>query len=231
MFDRLMNVIKGMFSKGISKLETPELMAEQAQADLEGNVKKLREAVTDSLAGEKMLEKQLQKNAEELATWHQRATVAVQQNNDEIARQCLKKKEEHNQAGMDLESQSRQQKTTTVQLKERLAEMEQKLREFKNKKQDLVTRTQASNATAKANELLSNSAGGTSGMDKWEQKIREKEARSEAMREMSESDSVKQVDIQLLDVDSQLAALKEQMSAGAPKLIVDTQKDKKSDSE
>lgn len=229
MFDRLMNVIRGLFSKGMSKLETPELMAEQAQADLETNVKKLREAVTESLAREKLLEKQLQKNAEDLAQWHQRATVAVQNNNDEIARQCLKKKEEHNQTGMDLETQVGQQKTTTAQLKERMADVEQKLKEFKTKKQDLVSRSQASNATAKANELLSNSAGGSSGMDKWEQKIREKEARSEAMREMSESDSAKQVDLKLLDVDSQLAALKEQMAANAPKLIVDTQKDKESE--
>lgn len=63
MFERLKNIINAMFNKSMSQLETPEVLAEQAQGELESGVKKLREAMTGSLANEKMLEKQLQKRA------------------------------------------------------------------------------------------------------------------------------------------------------------------------
>ena len=56
MFERFKNVISGMLNKGVSKMETPELLAEEAQEELESNVKKLKEALTDSIAQEKLLE-------------------------------------------------------------------------------------------------------------------------------------------------------------------------------
>jgi phage shock protein A len=152
--------------------------------------------------------------------WEKRATAAVQQNDDELAKQCLQKKQEFNQNGYSLESQLAEQKKTTISLKERANELDEKLRDFRNKKKDLSTRMQASDSVNKANELLS-SAGGSS-MDKWEEKIREKESRSEAIREMNGAP----IDDKFKKLDDELAALKAKMGGG-PKLIVDQESSQK----
>jgi hypothetical protein len=90
----------------------------------------------------------------------------------------------------------------------------------------MTARVQASDAMSKANELLSNSSG-TGGMDKIEQKIREKEARSEAMREISghtaADDAFKKAS-EASAVDDELAALKASMGV-TPKLVVDSTAD------
>lgn len=221
MFDRLMNVIRAAFNKGMKEMETPEVLAEQAQSQLEGDLKKLKEALTNSIAQEKMLEQRVKKNAEETQTWQNRAAMAVQQDNDEVAKQCIEKKQASLSEGALLQTQQEEQKRMTASLKEKYKDVEAALRDFQRKKTDLVTRDKAVQATSRAQELVGGAGG--SKMDQWEEKIRMKEARSEALNEMSrESKEAAQFDklIAQNDVDDELAALKEQLSA--PKLIVDT---------
>jgi phage shock protein A len=224
MFERLKNIINAMFNKSMSQMETPEVLAEQAQNELESGVKKLREATTSSIANEKMLEKQIQKASEEVASWEKRATVAVGAGNDEIAKQCLAKKQEQNQQIQSLQTQLAEQKKNSAALKDRYGEMQTKLKEFQTRKGDMINRVKAGDAVVKANDLISKTGG--SSMDKWEQKISEKEARAEAIRELNGGgaidDKFKELDKHMA-MDDELAALKAKMAAGgnSPKLIVD----------
>lgn len=226
-FSRLKSLVSAMFNQGLSKLETPEVLAEQAQGELESNVKKIKEALTSSLANEKMIEQQLKKQQEMVEQWQQRAGMAVQQNNDELARECLKKREEATQQVAQLEMQLKEQKVATTSLKQRFQDVEQQMREFQTKKSNLISRHKASEAVSSANNLLGDGSG-SGGMDKWEEKIRMKEARSEANRELAQDSKLKDQIAQLevnSDVDDQLAMLKQQMAASAaPKLIVETPK-------
>jgi phage shock protein A len=224
MFDRLKNIMNAMFNKSMSSLETPEVLAEQAQNELETGVKKLREALTASLTNEKMLEKQIQKATEEITTWEKRAAVAVGAGNDDVAKQCLAKKQEENVKLQSLQAQVTTQKQNTAALKERCQEMESKLRDFQARKNDMISRVKAGDAVVKADSLMSKT--GSSGLDKWEQKIHEKEARAEAIRELNGGgameDKFKQLD-KHIEMEDELAALKAKMAADGkmPKLIVD----------
>lgn len=222
MFERFMNLLKGMFNKGMSKMETPEVLAEQAEMELESNFKKVTEALTSGLANEKMLEQKIEKGKQDLATWEKRAMTAVQQNNDDLAKQCLVKKQETNQALNDLQTQLAEQKKTTAMMRSKHSELETSLREFRHKKNSMVSRMQAGEANAKAQELVAGS--GRLSMDSIEEKIRQKEAMGAAMREMSGhsaiEDQFKELD-QKGGLDDELAALKSQMGAAqTPKLIV-----------
>jgi phage shock protein A len=219
MFERLMSILRGMFNKGMAKMETPEVLAEQAEMELESNYKKITESLTSGLATEKLLEQKIQKNTQDLMQWEKRAMIAVQQNSDDMARQCLAKKQEHAQIGQQLESQLQEQKKTSAMLKERHAELKTKLAEFRQKKDELTARMKAQDAVTKASELVAGTGG--SSMDKWEQKIAEKEAMSSAMREMSGASKVEDDFKQWnksVELDDELAALKANMGGG-PKLI------------
>ncbi len=245
MLDRLKNVIKGMLNQGVSKMETPTILAEQAQMELESGLKKVKEAVTAAMTNEKMMEGQLQKNCDELTMWEKRAVMAVEQNNDDLARQCIAKKKDFKEHVDTLTVQIGEQKKATASLKQRMNELEDEYRDFKIKKQSMLARTKAADGVAKANELISGGpAGGGSSMDKWEDKIREKEFKNEALKEMSGTTTEKHFDdaAKGLDLDDELAALKAKMTETKligdkqPKLVVDdnvpmivSDKDKKTD--
>lgn len=224
MFDRLKNILNAMFNKGMSQLETPEVLAEQAQSELETGVKKLRDATTTSITNEKMLEKQIQKAQEDIAQWEKRAGVAVAAGNDDVAKQALSKKQEENAKLQSLQTQLADQKLNSAALKERMKEMESKLRDFQSRKNDMINRVKAGDAVVKANDLMAKSGG--TGLDKFEQKISEREARAEAIRELNGGgaieDKFKQLD-KHIEMEDELQALKARMAADGkmPKLIVD----------
>jgi Phage shock protein A (IM30), suppresses sigma54-dependent transcription len=86
MFDRLANLVKAMFNALLGRMEDPQIMLEQTYQDLQSNLIQVRQAVAQAIATEKQLEQQLQKNKEQAETWHNRAAMAVQQNNDDLAK-------------------------------------------------------------------------------------------------------------------------------------------------
>jgi phage shock protein A len=189
-------------------------------------LKQLRDGFTAALANEKLLEKQLKTNEEQLALWQKRAEVAVQNNNDDVAKQCLQKKNEAAQHQQELTAQLAQQKANTADLKQKYAEMEEQARQFQAKKSSMLSRAKSSDAVANAQELISNTAG--KGTDKWEEKIRMKEAIGEATSQLANEDKLKG---QFTDssLEDELAALKQQQQAPAPtpKLIEDKSDDDK----
>jgi phage shock protein A len=219
-FERLLNLFKGSVDKGVSKLETPEILAEQAQTQLEANVKSLTDAVTAAIGTQKSLEQQIQKDQEELSTWEKRAAVAVQNNNDDVAKQCLERKQTHKQNVASMTAQLEEHKKTIASLKRQFADAEEQLRNFNIKKQGMIARAKAAESQAKANDIIS--ASGGSSFDKLEEKIRGNEIKNEALNEMSGRGKV---DEQFKDMDKnaalddELAALKAKVSAPAAPAI------------
>lgn len=228
MFKRFWTLFSAMMNNAMGKMENPEIMLEQTCQELNEQVNKVEQAVVQAIATEKQLERQLQKNKTEAETWHQRATMAVQGGNDELARQALQRKQQFAQAASDLEGQLKAQQEGTSTLKQRLTELKNEAQKANTKKSVIVARHKAATATAKANEIMSktSSDGAMSTFERMEQKVAMIEARSQAMAEMS-ADQVgtnfKKFEEQM-DIEAELMALKGGGGAG-PKLIV--QKDAK----
>jgi phage shock protein A len=215
-FDRLKRLFGATANKALDQLETPEILAEKALNELESNLKKLTDGVASSMANEKMLDKKLKANAEQLESWQKRAGIAVQNNNDEIARECLVKKNELIQLDADLKEQLRVQQSTTTELKQRYRETETALKQLRSQKDNIGARSQAADALAKANQILSTTGAG-GGMSQWEEKINMKEARAQAAGEMAQESKL-QDQFQQSSIEDELAALKQSTE---PKLIED----------
>jgi len=222
MFSGFVSIIKGMLNKGMNKLETPEVLAEQAQMELETNVKKIKEAVISGITTEKSLQKQMKEHTGKVEEWKKRAELAVQKGNDDIAKQCLEKRQESMQALQGLATQLEEQGKANQALKKRLSDAENELRNFHTKKKELLARGQANDALASANEHLTGSGTGTAStsMDRWEQKIAEKEMRNEAIGELRDEpllDEFKLLEDSggMSEIEMELAAMKEQLSTPA----------------
>jgi phage shock protein A len=227
MFDRLVTLFKAFFNGLMGKLEDPQMMLEQTYADLQSNLTQVRQAVAQAIATEKQLEQQLQKSKDQATTWQNRATMAVQQGNDDLARQALQRKQQYASAVTDLEAQLKTQKEATSTLRQRLTDLENEVQKAYTKKQVLIARDKAAQATSKANEILSKSTanGALSIMEKMEQKVNEREAKAAALSELG-ADQLDQKFKSFeghTDIEAELAALKGQVSPGA-KLIVEDKK-------
>ncbi len=213
MFGRIVNVIKGILNQGISKVETPEILAEQAQMELETTQKQLKEALISALTAEKSMETKIKKDTEEAATWQKRAELAITKGDDQLAKQCLQKRQDIEAELSHLRTQLEAQKSSTAALREKSNEQDRKVSDFMTKKKGLITRAQASQATAKANEVIGGSSSGSASLDKIEEKIRATELRNEAIADIRSGgdkaleDKIKELDA-TSDLDSELLALK-----------------------
>lgn len=223
MFSRFMSLVRAMFGRVMGQLEDPEMMLEQKYQELQSNLIQVRQAVAQAIATEKQLEQSLQKNRDQAATWENRARMAVQQNNDDLARQALQRKTQYAQAAADLEAQLNQQREHTAQLRERLTSLEGEVQKAYTKKQVLIARDKAAQATTRANEIMAKttSSGAMSVIERMEQKVVEREAKAAALAELgSDTLDKKFKDFEgQVDIEAELMALKGTM--GGPKLIVD----------
>lgn len=218
MWQRLINAIKGKVDQTISKIEDEHadmLLEGVGLAELEAQLTKLRQALTDSMASEKQQEQQIIKQKEQARTWQERAAVAVQNNNDDIARQALERRQEHERNAQQMEEQLQTQKQVTVTLKERIADTERNLRELRAKKDTLVAQHKAAKAVENASSKLGAASPSSAAFDKLEAKIRQREASNQLYDEEGKDRKLEEQFKGMEGVDpveDELAALKRQMN-------------------
>lgn len=162
-----------------------EAAFEQAQND----VIQLRQSVAQAVATEKMLEQQIQKNRDQAETWRNRADMAAQQNNEELSKQALQRRDMYEKTTLELENQHKKQKDALVDLRERHNKLEAQIQKVSTKKQILVAREKVAEATAKANAILvrSDASGALAVLERMEKKVAEKEAIASALIEAADS--------------------------------------------
>jgi len=221
LFDRVSRVIRSNLNALVSSAEDPEKMLEQAVIDMQEDMVQMRQAVANAIASQKRTEQQYNQATTEANTWHQRAQLAVQKGNDDLAREALNRKKVSTETANALKAQLDQQTAQVETLKRSMVALEGKLSEAKTKKDMLKARASA----AKANEQLQSTLGrmGTSSamgaFERMEEKVLQMEARSQAVAELAGADLESQfAALESSDVDLELEAMKAQLlgPASAP---------------
>lgn len=219
LFDRLSRVVRANLNDLVSKAEDPEKILEQAIIDMQEDLVQLRQAVARSIATQKRTEQQYNKNQTEANNWHNRAQLALQKGDENLAREALQRKKTLTETAATLKTQLDQQVTQVDTLKRNLIALESKISEAKTKKDMLKSRA----AAAKANEQLQSTIGrlGTGSamgaFERMEEKVLEMEARSQAADQLVGNDLEQQ--FALLesgsDVDDELARMKAELTGGS----------------
>ena len=219
MFKRINDIIAANISDLIDRVEDPEKMIKQIIREMEENIERAKEGVVEAVASEKLLRRDVEKHRQEVAEWHDKARSALKDGNEELARQALVRKNEHEKILASLEPALESAVNTSASLKAQLKALDAKLDEAKRKRSSLVARQRA----AEARESMSKvGASFKDGLDnhahfgRMEDKVAEMEARSQAMGEVYEGDSLEEEfeDMQQRqEVDADLAALKLEMDA------------------
>src|ERR1700690_179660 len=110
-FSRLAQLIKSNLNDLISHSEDPEKMLNQVVLDMNNQLVEPKKQVAASIADEKRLAKQSEQEAANAAEWERRAMMAIKSGDDNLAKEALQRKKEHDELATTLKDQWTKQKT------------------------------------------------------------------------------------------------------------------------
>jgi len=223
-FSRLAQLIKSNLNDLISKSEDPEKMLNQVVLEMSNQLIEAKKQVATSIADEKRLAKQLEQETANATEWERRAMMALRAGNEELAKEALARKKEHDQLAATYQDQWAKQKAAVEQLKRALRMLNDKIEEAKRKKNVLIARKKRAEAQKSIQETMSGlrdqSAFET--FDRMAGKIDQMEAEAEAASEIQEEytgDSLASQFSQLeknAGADDEMMALKRKMGLLPP---------------
>ncbi len=224
LFDRLWRVIRANINSLVGAAEDPEKILEQATIDMQEDLVQIRQAVAGAIAAQKRTERQYSQAESTATEWYQRAQLALQKNEENLAREALTRKKFYQETAITMKASLEQQNVVVTKLKENMRALESKISEAKSKKDMYIARARSAAASERLDKMMGNlnTGSGLSAFERMEEKVMQLEARSEAIAELGSNDLEKKF-LALEsggDVDAQLAAMKAQMLPGnnTPKL-------------
>jgi phage shock protein A len=186
-FSRLGSLIKSNLNDMIAKAEDPEKMLSQVLIDMKRQLVEAKKQVAVSIADEKRLKKQFEDEAQKAQDWERKAMMAVRAADDNLAREALSRKTEHDEHTATLQKQWQMQETAVTNLKEQLRALNAKIEEAKRKKNILIARQKRAEAQKTIHETMSglSDTSAFETFDRMADKINQLEAEAEAGAEIA----------------------------------------------
>ena len=116
-FSRLGTLIKSNLNDLISRAEDPEKMLNQVLLEMQQQLVEAKKAVAVAIADEKRLQKQYNAELDKSKEWERKAMLAVRAGDDNLARQALVRKQEHENIAAQFQQQWIAQKGAVDKLK------------------------------------------------------------------------------------------------------------------
>jgi len=222
--DRVATVIKSNLNNLINKAEDPEKMLDQILIEMRQQLLEAKREVAVAIADEKRLAAQLEAELEQVREWKRRATMAVQKGEDDLAREALRRKSDHEQIAIGYKTQWDAQKSSTENLKNALRGLSQKIEEAGRKKNLLIARQKRAEAQKHIHEVMTGltDTSAFESFDRMASKVEYIEAQANAAVEISQElsgDTMEQRFRALessTDVEQELHALKAKVQKELP---------------
>ena len=185
---RMATLIKSNINDLINKSEDPEKMLNQVIVDMNQQLVEAKKQVAVAIADEKRLHKQFGQEAKKSQDWESKAMLAVRSGDDELAKEALLRRKEHDAIAAQYQEQWERQKALTDQLKTALKALNHKIGEAQRKKNVLVARKRRAEAMKSIQETMSglSDASAFETFDRMAEQIDQMEAEAEAGAEVAE---------------------------------------------
>lgn len=204
----------------IDQAENPEIMLKQVIRDMDRNIQDARAAVVSAIAGEKQLAAQVEHHRRSAVELERKAESALKAAREDLARQALARKVDHDRIADDLAAARQQAAETGTRLRAQLDDLIAKRADAARRKEVLVARQRTAQARTRLTRSLSAiSTGDTSGsrLARMQERVTQMEAEAAAIGEVLDERSQPEKDISEIEtaaqVDAALAALKERVGA------------------
>jgi len=214
-FERISRIIRSNISDLLDRAEDPEKVLQQIMVDMQQDLREAKLHVAAAIRDQKKLETRYQENLDLSDRWEKRAISAVEEGDDALAKEALRRKRNFEQLAKGYKEQLEEQTRSVKLLKTSLAALEAKIEEARRRKDLLIARqkrAQAQKAISEGMNGMSKSSA-LAVLERMEGKVKAAEVHAEAIAEL-EADSLEARFARLdnEDVDDELAKLKAKLS-------------------
>jgi phage shock protein A len=217
-FGRMGRVARGEANAGVDALEdaTFETTVRQTVADMRTELNKVINASAMAMSNYNRLDAEYQKYVRQSQEWKDRAGVALDAGNEDLARKALAKKAECDQQVATMQQAVTAAQQTSDKLKAQVADLKRKIDDGERTATTLVARKNAAMAQRKVSEAMAgvgSADNAFSQLNKFEQSVAKEEATAKAFDELASAGKDDNLEAQFAQlgshgVDSELAALK-----------------------
>jgi len=155
-FSRMGTVLKSNLNALVDKAEDPEKLIGQTIIDMKSELKQAKRELVTAKATAKRLEKKALEHEEEASDWERKAVLALKSDDEELAREALRRKAKATKEAEKIRSQARQQDSAAEAMKDTIDRVEDKISDLEARKGSLASQVR------RAREAPSAEAGGGS---------------------------------------------------------------------
>jgi phage shock protein A len=213
LLDRVSRLVRSNVNSLINGAEDPEKVLQQAVTDMQGDLVSMRQAVAQAIATQKRTERQGEQSARAAQEWYNRAQMALQKGEEDIARDALTRRQTYEQNARSLQAQVSQQLEIVKKLKANMLALESQLADARTKKDMYIARARAAQSSAKLNERMG-MTGALGAFEKMEARVLDLEAQADLASELSGDP----LDRQFAQIESQ-STVEDQLAQLKAKLI------------
>jgi phage shock protein A len=174
----------------IDRAEDPEKMIKQVILDMENQLLQVKTQVAVAMADQHLLRKKQQEHEDQAAEWMKKAELAVDKQQDDLARAALARYQSFTKLAEDYGRQSGDQKLQVDTLRNALEKLDQKLNEARAKSDLLVAQHRRALALDRASQaqLAIGDRSTAADFDRLRSKVVRSEAISQAKAELVADD-------------------------------------------
>lgn len=147
-------VMRANISTLRERFTDPERMLHQLIIDMDEELERVRTSVAGAIADEIQLEKKTKKAHDDVDHWSQRATSAVERSDESAAKLALEQKIMSEQRADTLSTELAKQKDQTQKLRSAVQDLEDKIRQARQKQTLLLARLARAESSAAINRTL-----------------------------------------------------------------------------
>lgn len=209
---RIATLISANINAMIDAAEDPEKMVNEYLRQMRAELSEARAATAMAMADETSLRSKYERNKAESDEWQRKAELAVQRDDDELAREALNRRSLSQKLTDNYYAQWDSQHDQVGELREALAKLEAKISEAEAKRELIIVKQRRAATQEAINSALQSVQGSNSdqSLQRMEDKVDQQLARAQAQTDLAGQD----MDSRFADmerqaqVDSDLADLK-----------------------
>jgi phage shock protein A len=154
LLERIGTLLRANINDLIDKAENPEKLAKQLVLDMENQLLQVKTQVAIAIADQHLLSRKLKEHQDAVAQWNRKAELAVEKQNEPLARAALERGLSHQQLAASFNQQLEDQTAEAETLRNAFTRLQQKLEETRATTELLIARHRRARTIAKANQTL-----------------------------------------------------------------------------
>ncbi len=214
LLERVATLLRANINDLIDKAEDPEKMLKQLILDMENQLLQVKTQVAIAIADQHLLEKKKLEHQEATTTWKEKASLAVQKQRDDLAREALGRSLSHTQMASGFAQQVEDQSAEVDLLRSTFLKLQAKLTETRHRCDLLIAQHRRARAVGKAHQAqgIIDTDKKTASIDRFKSRIQAEEASNHAEHVLENPGSLEDR-FALLEREQQIQALLEDLKS------------------